>query len=58
MSRKFSRSYSDSVLFGVCGGLAEYTKTDSLIWRVLFVLLFFTTIPIGVIYLVLALITD
>ena len=30
------RSYRDSMIGGVCGGLGEYLNTDSLIFRVLF----------------------
>ena len=33
------RSASDTMLGGVCGGLAEYTNTDPLLWRVGFVAL-------------------
>ena len=33
------RSASDTMLGGVCGGLAEYTGTDPLLWRVGFIAL-------------------
>lgn len=37
--KKLYRSQSDKALFGVCGGIAEYLDVDSLIVRLLFVLL-------------------
>ena len=33
------RSATDSMLGGVCGGLAEYTGIDTVLWRVGFVVL-------------------
>jgi phage shock protein PspC (stress-responsive transcriptional regulator) len=33
------RSTTNKVLGGVCGGLAEYTDTDPLLWRVAFIAL-------------------
>ena len=35
--RHLSRSSTNKVLGGVCGGLADYTGIDSLLWRVGFV---------------------
>ena len=32
------KSSKDSVLFGVCGGLGEYTIIPSWIWRIVFIL--------------------
>lgn len=58
MENNFKRSESDSMLFGVCGGIAKYTKTDPTLWRLAFVLLFFTTIPIGLLYFITTLITE
>ncbi|MFH0999380.1 MAG: PspC domain-containing protein [Bacteroidota bacterium] len=40
--RKLRRSYKDSVIGGVAGGLGEYFATDPLIFRILFVVLLFT----------------
>ena len=40
MEKKLIRS-NDRVLAGVCGGLAEYFGIDSLIVRIVFVILFF-----------------
>ena len=37
--RRLLRSSTNKVLGGVCGGLAEYTNTDPLLWRVGFVAL-------------------
>ena len=37
--RRLLRSTTNKVLGGVCGGLAEYTNTDHLLWRVGFVAL-------------------
>ena len=34
--KRIKRSSTDRVLFGVCGGLAEYFEVDALIIRVLF----------------------
>ena len=35
--RHLRRSATNKVLGGVCGGLAEYTETDPLLWRVGFI---------------------
>ncbi|MBK9509516.1 MAG: PspC domain-containing protein [Cytophagaceae bacterium] len=43
----------DSVLGGVCLGLADELKTDVTLIRVVFVILFFTPLPVGIAYLVL-----
>jgi phage shock protein PspC (stress-responsive transcriptional regulator) len=37
--RHLSRSSTNKVLGGVCGGLADYTGTDPLLWRVGFIAL-------------------
>ena len=37
--KRIKKSSTDRVLFGVCGGLAEYFEIDSLVVRLLFVLL-------------------
>jgi phage shock protein PspC (stress-responsive transcriptional regulator) len=31
------KSSKDSVLFGVCGGIGEYTTMPGWIWRILFI---------------------
>jgi phage shock protein PspC (stress-responsive transcriptional regulator) len=38
--KRFSRSSSDKMIFGVCGGLANYFKIDPTIVRMIFALLF------------------
>ena len=40
--KKLRRSYKDSIIGGVAGGLGEYFATDPLIFRILFVVLLFT----------------
>jgi len=37
--KKLTRSSSDRVIFGVCGGLGEYFKVDSLLFRLGFLVL-------------------
>lgn len=39
--KKFYLSSTDKKIGGVCGGLAEYFGIDSLIVRIIFVILFF-----------------
>ncbi len=39
--RKLYRSRSESMIAGVCGGLAKYFSMDPTIMRLIFVLLFF-----------------
>jgi phage shock protein C len=55
-AKKLYRSKSDRVIFGICGGLGEYFEVDSLILRILFILLTFTGGSGIVIYLILAVI--
>jgi phage shock protein C len=54
---RLTKSYSDKMLFGVCGGLAEYFGMDSTIVRIIFVTLAILAIgsPI-LIYLIMALV--
>ncbi len=40
--KKLYRSRKNSMLFGVCGGLADYFDIDSGVLRIIMVLLFFT----------------
>jgi len=49
--KKLFRSSTDSKIGGVCGGMAEYTNTDSTLWRVLFVALIFAPYPTILFYL-------
>lgn len=55
-AKKLYRSRTDRVIFGVCGGLGEYFEVDSLILRILFILLTFTGGSGIIIYLILAII--
>jgi phage shock protein C len=55
-TKKLYRSKTDRVLFGVCGGLGEYFEVDSLILRILFILLTFTGGSGIIIYIILAII--
>ena len=56
MSTKITKSKTDKVIDGVCGGLAEYFGIDSLLVRLAFVALMFIN-GIGVIlYIILAII--
>jgi phage shock protein PspC (stress-responsive transcriptional regulator) len=56
MTTKLTRSYSDKMLSGVCGGIARYFNIDATIIRILFVLatIFGLGSPI-IIYIILAL---
>lgn len=56
--RRVYRSFSDRVLAGVCGGLAEYASMDPTVMRLLFVLgtLLTGIIPGLIVYLVMALV--
>jgi len=38
--KKLYRSNTDKIIWGVCGGLGEYFKIDSVIIRILFILMF------------------
>lgn len=54
--KKFYRSKTNRIIFGVCGGLAEYFQVDPLLVRILFVL-FILTVKFGIIaYFLLAII--
>ena len=55
--KKYYRSKSNRVLSGICGGLGEYFDTDPLLWRLMFILLFFCPVPIFLLYIITTLIT-
>tara|TARA_A200000159_G_scaffold147793_1_gene155103 strand:- start:1013 stop:1195 length:183 start_codon:yes stop_codon:yes gene_type:complete len=56
--KKFYRNKSNRVLSGICGGLGEYFDTDPLLWRLLFIVLFFLPpLPIFILYIITTLIT-
>jgi phage shock protein C len=57
--KKFKRSKLNRKLSGICGGLGDYFDTDPLLWRLLFVLLFFIpAVPIFILYIITTLITE
>ena len=51
MSKQLRKSSTEKILFGVCGGIAEYFGIDPLIVRLIFI---FTTGGAGTIYIILA----
>ena len=55
--RKFYRIHDESKIFGVCSGIGNYTKTDPLIWRIIFFFLIFSPIPIITGYIVTSILT-
>lgn len=55
MERKLTRSYSQKMLAGVCGGIAEYFGWDVTIVRVVFVLGVFLGLSTLALYLILLL---
>lgn len=57
MEKKFRRSQSNKVLFGVCAGIGHYLNVDPVIVRVIFAVAFFLGLgsPL-LIYLILALV--
>ena len=58
MAKKLYRSNSDKMLFGVCGGLADYFDMDSTVIRVLYavITLFTGGFPGIILYIVMGLI--
>ncbi|MBU2524115.1 PspC domain-containing protein [Patescibacteria group bacterium] len=54
--KKLYKSKTDKIIFGVCGGIAEYLEADATIVRLIAILLFVFSgfFPIGVAYLVAA----
>lgn len=58
MNKKLTRSVSDKMLCGVCGGIAEYLDVDPTVIRVAYVALslFSAAFPGLILYIVLALI--
>jgi phage shock protein C len=58
MNKKLTRSVSDRMLCGVCGGIAEYLDVDPTIIRVAYVVmsLFSVAFPGLILYIILALI--
>jgi phage shock protein C len=57
MPAKLRKSRVDKKLAGVCGGIAEYLGWDSTIVRVIFVILFISSVgSMALLYFILALI--
>ena len=58
MKRFYRNNKTDRRLAGICGGLGEYTDSDPVLWRLLFIILFFLpTMPIFFLYIFTTLIT-
>lgn len=55
--KKFYRSRTDRVLFGVCGGLGRYFAIDPVLFRLLFVLLLFIQGSGLVLYIIMVVVT-
>ena len=53
--KKMHRSSTDKIIFGVCGGIAEYLEVDSLAIRIIFLFLTFAGGSGVFVYLILAL---
>lgn len=51
--KKLKRSNTNNVMAGVCGGLGEYFDIDPIIFRIIFVILFFIGGGGAIIYLIL-----
>ncbi|MBP3193604.1 PspC domain-containing protein [Natronogracilivirga saccharolytica] len=57
MTKRLTKSATDSILFGVCGGIAEYFGWDSTLVRVIFIVAtIFSFSSFALLYLVLAVI--
>ena len=54
--RRLYRSKTDKMIGGVCGGLGEFFKVDPIIFRLIFVLMFFGAGSGILVYLVMMLI--
>ena len=58
MTRTFHLDRSNRKLFGVCSGLAAYTNTDPLLWRVGFLVGALTLSVPALVYFAIALLAD
>ena len=56
MEKRMYKSNTNRVIFGTCGGIAEYFKIDPIVIRIIFVILFFTGLSGLLIYIVASLI--
>jgi phage shock protein C len=50
--RKLYRSQADRKIAGVCGGLGEHFHMDPIIWRVIFIALFFSALSGVLLYII------
>jgi len=55
--KRFYRDKKNASLFGVCAGLERYTDIDRVIWRIIFLALFFFPFPSFLFYLGITLLT-
>jgi phage shock protein PspC (stress-responsive transcriptional regulator) len=58
MNKFYRTEKYNRVIFGVCGGLGNYTKIDPILWRLLFLGLIFTPFPIILLYLLTTILTQ
>ena len=56
MKARLTRSRKDRIIFGVCGGLAEYFRVDAVIIRLVFVIFTILEWPAILLYIILAII--
>jgi len=57
MEKKLYRSRKNKIIFGVCGGLAEYFNVDPTLVRILFIILLLASVgTAALLYLLLALV--
>ena len=54
---KFNRSEGDKRICGVCSGFARYTNTDVSLWRIGFLTMILTPLPIIMFYLIVTIAT-
>ncbi|NBU82634.1 MAG: PspC domain-containing protein [Flavobacteriaceae bacterium] len=50
--KKLLREPDENNLSGVCQGFATYTDTDPVLWRVILLVLLFTSFPVVLFYLI------
>ena len=55
--KKYCRSEADKRIWGVCSGFARYTNTDVSLWRIGFLTMILTPLPIIMFYLIVTLAT-
>ena len=55
--KKYCRSEADTRIWGVCSGFARSTNTDVSLWRIGFLTMILTPLPIIMFYLIVTLAT-